>query len=331
MDTGRRPPPRQRSRLFLSPSPWADIVPELVRLTEREPDAETLRVWDLVLQARRAPHRLERRQGQLLCPEALAERAVDEIVRYESENRAARIRDDALAQRLASPRRGAGRDWKTMLALLCLTLFQAMVERGGPPGLPLDIPFVELGMGDSTRMLLDGQWWRAVTALTLHADAGHLFSNVLFGGVFCLLLCRELGVGLGWALIVGCGAVGNCLNALARGPGHLSLGASTAVFAAVGILAGYRAFHGPGFSFRQSFVPLAAGATFLAFLGAAGENTDLGAHLFGFLVGMVAGCCTGFLAGRIGLPSPMVERLLGLVAALTPAIAWGRALLWRFF
>src|SRR5690606_10506314 len=30
--------------------------------------------------------------------------------------------------------------------------------------------------------VLDGEWWRAATALTLHADTGHLASNLAFGG-----------------------------------------------------------------------------------------------------------------------------------------------------
>lgn len=41
------------------------------------------------------------------------------------------------------------------------------------------------------------EWYRCVTALTLHADSQHLFGNVLFGAPFLILLCRRVGLGLG--------------------------------------------------------------------------------------------------------------------------------------
>ena len=41
-----------------------------------------------------------------------------------------------------------------------------------------------------------GEVWRAVTALTLHADFAHLVSNVLFGTFFLAALGRSLGPGV---------------------------------------------------------------------------------------------------------------------------------------
>ncbi|MGI9335532.1 MAG: hypothetical protein ACR2RL_20485, partial [Gammaproteobacteria bacterium] len=38
-----------------------------------------------------------------------------------------------------------------------------------------------------------GDWWRAMTALTLHADLQHLASNLAFGGLFGLLCGRRFG------------------------------------------------------------------------------------------------------------------------------------------
>jgi membrane associated rhomboid family serine protease len=62
------------------------------------------------------------------------------------------------------------------------------------------LDFVRLGAGDTGAMLFSGQWWRAITALTLHADVAHLAGNVVVGGLFMAFLCREAGVGAGFFL-----------------------------------------------------------------------------------------------------------------------------------
>ena len=46
------------------------------------------------------------------------------------------------------------------------------------------------------------EWWRVVTALTLHADVGHLLSNLAFGIVLGFLASRTLGGGVAWASIL---------------------------------------------------------------------------------------------------------------------------------
>jgi rhomboid protease GluP len=43
-------------------------------------------------------------------------------------------------------------------------------------------------------LIADGEWWRAVTALGLHADLSHLASNLAFGSLLGLLLAQILGV-----------------------------------------------------------------------------------------------------------------------------------------
>lgn len=112
------------------------------------------------------------------------------------------------------------------------------------PGLP-DLPSEEwsrLGSLDVFRVKTFGEWYRCVTALTLHADSQHLFGNVLFGAPFLILLCRRVGLGLGLFLILLAGSFGNALNAWYRPAGHISLGFSTALFGTVGVLSG---IHGP--------------------------------------------------------------------------------------
>ena len=86
--------------------------------------------------------------------------------------------------------------------------------------------------------LLSGEWWRSVTALTLHADLGHVLSNAMAMVLFLSAVCRTLGSGLGTATVLMAGAVGNIANAFVQGPAHVSVGASTAVFAAIGVIVG---------------------------------------------------------------------------------------------
>ncbi|MEE8302585.1 MAG: rhomboid family intramembrane serine protease, partial [Candidatus Tectomicrobia bacterium] len=58
-------------------------------------------------------------------------------------------------------------------------------------------------------LVMDGQWWRTITALTLHADLAHILANSLFGAVFGLFVGRYLGSGFGWLLVLLAGALGN--------------------------------------------------------------------------------------------------------------------------
>ena len=88
-------------------------------------------------------------------------------------------------------------------------------------------------------LVAQGEWWRAVTALTLHSSFPHLVANSLFGVVFGLMAGRYLGSGFAWLLILLGGVFGNLLNAWARPDEFRSLGASTATFAAVGLIAAF--------------------------------------------------------------------------------------------
>ena len=84
-----------------------------------------------------------------------------------------------------------------------------------------------------------GEIYRAVTALTLHLDVGHLLANLGFGTVFGLLAGQILGPGVAWASILAAAAAANLLNAFIQPEMHASVGASTAVFATLGMLAGF--------------------------------------------------------------------------------------------
>jgi hypothetical protein len=60
----------------------------------------------------------------------------------------------------------------------------------------------------------------------------------------------------------------------------------------------------------------------LAFTGTAGENTDLGAHLFGFIAGLAAGLALARFASVAWLRTPRVQRVAGALAAVLLVAAW---------
>ena len=173
--------------------------------------------------------------------------------------------------------------------------------------------------------LLAGEWWRAVTALTLHLELDHLGGNLAFGAFFGYFVGRYLGHGVGWLAVLLAAAGANVLNAWAQWPAHRSIGASTAVFAALGLLVTYTWRRGylRDTPWRARIAPIVAGFGLLAFTGTAGENTDLGAHLFGFIAGLVLGARDRAASRRRrGCSSARVQRLCGAAAALLLVAAW---------
>ncbi|MGD9536780.1 MAG: rhomboid family intramembrane serine protease [Alphaproteobacteria bacterium] len=174
-------------------------------------------------------------------------------------------------------------------------------------------------------LIVNGEWWRALTALGLHADEGHLIANLILGGLFGIFLAHTLGAGLAWLAILVAGGAGNLLNALTHPATHTSVGASTAVFAALGLLAALTWKREAGG--RRGFgrwLPLAGGVMLLAFLGVGGERTDVGAHIAGFLSGGVLGAALHFAGPR--LPHGRLAQIgFGAVALGLFALAWGFA------
>lgn len=176
-------------------------------------------------------------------------------------------------------------------------------------------------------LLLRGEWWRAFTALTLHADAGHLMANLLFGVLFAYPAAQLVGVGVAWLAIVLGGGLAYALDAWLSPAGHSVLGASTAVFVALGLASAFtwRRRAWSVLTRMQRAAPLVAGVALLAFTGAGGERTDLLAHLFGFAVGAIAGSALSL----IRLPAPGDDRpqwWAAGVAAMVLCAAWAMAL-----
>ncbi len=178
--------------------------------------------------------------------------------------------------------------------------------------------------GASAFHILRGELYRSVTALMIHANAMHLAGNMLGIAIFGTAVCTITGWGVGWFMILATGVLGNLMNAVLYKTGHLSIGASTAVFGAVGILAAHQFFK--KFRLRghrmRAWLPLAGGVALLGMLSS-GEHVDLTAHLFGFVAGMILGA---FYAVFLRTPAPKACQACCLLIALgVLVVSWMKA------
>jgi membrane associated rhomboid family serine protease len=195
------------------------------------------------------------------------------------------------------------------------------------------------GCAASGRMLA-GEWWRAITALTLHADATHVLGNAVCCLFFGHAVSRQLGTGLGWLLILLSGAAGNWCAAHLVDAARTSIGASTATFGAVGLLCAlqfvrnFRAYGGVRSVWNRTWVPLAAAVAMLALLGTGWHaemgppmqttgRIDIEGHLCGLLAGLALGTAAA-IGCRKRIPNA-VQFALGLAAMLCVWGAWTAA------
>ncbi len=252
----------------------------------------------------------EGRSAMLYVAAGDAIRANEELMAYDNENRARR----PIRRRLKSalPR------FEVALAYWAILLFFFAAARNNV----LSINWFEAGAAQAGSMLA-GEWWRAVTALCLHADPAHLLANLAFGAVFLLLLAQITGVGLAWLSMIVAGTAGNVLNALLQPATHTSIGASTAIFSALGLLVAMGQTSRPDrrSTFLRYWAPLVGGLTLLVLLGFGGENTDILAHVLGFFTGLAG----GLLLARWDRDWPADRALqwrCGGIAVAIVAIAW---------
>jgi rhomboid protease GluP len=281
--------------------PGMDGPGTAVRVT---PDRRRADEWAVVLAAAAIPHWLRHRLDgwALIVPADDAATALETLAAYDQEN----ARDESGAIPRSRPPTVAG----AVVALLLIGFFAITGPRDGRSAW-----FVH-GSADAARMM-GGEWWRAVTALTLHADAPHLLGNAVACALLVTAVCWQVGPGLGLGLLLLTGAGGNALTALAHGGGHVSVGASTATFGAIGILAALRVF-APRPLGRRTWVVVAASLALLALLGT-GPNADLLAHAFGLVVGAGLGLAAALAAPRV---PPAVDWLLIALAGATVVLAW---------
>ncbi|MFQ5634793.1 MAG: rhomboid family intramembrane serine protease [Gammaproteobacteria bacterium] len=251
---------------------------------------------------------------RVLVPESDAADAREQWRLYQFENRPKPVRRDPVEPRPGAAIGAVG--WA--FALMILYSMQS--------NLAIGIDWTAAGRLD-VGAVRGGEWWRAVTALTLHADTAHLLVNIGFGAIFGTLLAREIGAGYAWALILLGGVGGNVMNVLVQRSAHLSIGASTAVFAALGLLGAYlwTARRMLMHSWASRLSPVVGAVILLTWLGTGDERTDIVAHLTGFLAGFVPGALLGRFGRRPGARA-VRQWISGGAALLALVVAWTVAL-----
>ncbi len=268
----------------------------------------------LVLEAQGVAYDLAELDGTwaLLVPPAAVDLARDELTRYAAERGIARE-----VPATVTPFGGAALGAAGYAIVRLLTAYCAGIQWRGSDWLESGARAARPG-GAS-------EWWRAITALTLQVDQAHLLSNLLFGAGFGILAGRVFGPGVAWASIVAAGGAANYLDMLISPYAHRAVGASTAVFAALGLLAGFswRQRLTLREQFRYRWAPLFAGVCLLAFLGAGGERVDVLGHALGFM----AGIALGWVYARARLPRSHGSGLQAAAGALALALI---ALAWLF-
>lgn len=293
-------------------------LPSWVEL-RRTHDQRRAQELGLVLQAMQIEHGVwqQAQDFVLLVRPEDALRAADECERYERENRNWPPRGEAIGN-LSEGLIGAF-GWAAIFSVMeILVRTQA---RG--------LAWWERGSGIAGQIRA-GELWRTMTGLSLHVDLPHFLSNLAFGALFTLLTCELVGAGLGLSTILVAGAIGNLVNALLHGPQHISVGASTAVFAALGLLVSYqwrRRGQLQQSQFRR-WAPLLAGGFLLASLGISPPSPehsaraiDYGAHATGFLAGALAGIALSLFPVR-KLAKPALQTSALVLAPALMLIAW---------
>ena len=262
--------------------------------------------WALVLITQGLSPSLHYDQGNVVLsvPAEEAEMALAGLAAYEKENPFPVHKDQNSSDEFSSPIAGI-----VVAGVLILT--HAVTIRWKEAA-----PWFERGSAEASR-ILDGELWRAVTALTLHADLGHLFSNAVAAAIFVTALSNIVGAGLAFTLLVLSGASGNLANALIQGASHVAVGASTAIFGAVGVLGslGLVKRRREPTRRRGAWIAIAASLGLLAMLGTGSGRTDVLAHLFGFFCGAALGIPVGLF-----FPAPPPQVMQWACGSATAAV-----------
>ncbi|MGM0682036.1 MAG: rhomboid family intramembrane serine protease [Thermodesulfobacteriota bacterium] len=278
----------------------------------RSRNYKRLMLWSLVLQSAGLVHRLvpDSSGWSLLVSEEDVGKARIQIQSFERENRDWPPVPEEPVNLLAFPHNRP----PTVLVMGMLLIFFWTTGPWSEAG-----PWFNKGAVDSVQVLEKGEWWRLVTGLTLHSDARHLLGNLLIGGFISHLLGKILGGGLAWFLILLSGSLGNYFNILFRDEYHLSVGFSTAVFGAIGILAGMEIKRSR--SLKAMLLPFGAALALMSLLGSGGGRTDLGAHWSGLSVGVCLGLAAAFFLKFFKKSASLGWQFLFFV--LTAGVIWG--------
>lgn len=237
-----------------------------------------------------------------------APRARTALQKYERENTGYRVEDpvEAPFRLYASP---------------LLHLFLPALASFWAASVPWEAWISRRGAAAAER-ILDGEWWRTLTATTLHADSEHFLGNMLSGYFIFNLLRRRCGPGTSMLLLTLAAMLTNTTVAAVSPPHYLSIGFSTVVFAGLGLLAGMETrFFPQGLRPGLRNVTPLLGAFFLAVMVGLGENADIKAHFIGFAYGALC-APVAFWLGRRGFGGIAWQTAAVLAVYAAYAAAW---------
>lgn len=136
--------------------------------------------------------------------------------------------------------------------------------------------------------VMDGQWYRLITAMFLHGSVDHFFSNMLLLYFLGDVIERKIGKVRFVTIYLLAGIVGNlfsCVHEYITGVNYVSYGASGAVFGLIGVLCYMVMVCGK--EMKISMPAMVVMVVYCIYSSFAGENINVAAHLGGLLSGML--------------------------------------------
>lgn len=140
-----------------------------------------------------------------------------------------------------------------------------------------------------TKRFFAGDWWRIVTAATLHADGEHVLGNAMFLLVLGWASAERLGSGVTLFAFVFTAVMG-FVASLWWGKAALTVGASGGLFGLLGVSGGHavRLIGQVQFPWRERIRNFGAAFALLAYTAFSPES-NIAAHVGGFVAGLLMG------------------------------------------
>jgi membrane associated rhomboid family serine protease len=240
------------------------------------------------------------------------------------------MNDDSQATHSPAPAASEDRDasppaWLTRAIIgACVLVYVAMAATSGD-FVSLPTPVLHAWGGNFAPSVADGEFWRPVTAIFLHAGLIHLGFNMYVLSMIGPFIERLFGPTT-YALLYLLSGLSGSLASLAWHPATVGIGASGAIFGLYGALLGF-------LFVRRHVIPpevlnplLQNGLYFLGInlvLGFAIPNVDVAAHLGGAAGGFLGGLAATWPQAKTARSAWLIRNallllLIALVAAAVP-------------